>query len=117
MSESADLRINDQSYTLPIIIGKEQEQAIDISQLRKQSKFITFDDGYGNTGSCESAITFIDGDKGILRYRGYDIEELAQKSNFLETCLLLIYGELPSSSQLSEFKEKLQNFQISPLKF
>lgn len=114
MSESADLLINDQSYTLPIIMGKEKEQAIDISQLRKQSKFITFDDGYGNTGSCESAITFIDGDKGILRYRGYDIEELAQKSNFMETCLLLIYGELPSSSQLSEFKERITKYSELP---
>ena len=82
MPESADLRLNDQSYPLPILTGTEKEQAIDISQLRKLSKFITFDDGYGNTGSCESSITFIDGDKGILRYRGYDISDLAEKSNF-----------------------------------
>ncbi|HAY74729.1 MAG TPA: citrate (Si)-synthase, partial [Opitutae bacterium] len=73
MSETADLRINDQSYALKVITGSENEQAVDISLLRKQSKFITFDDGYGNTGACESSVTFIDGDKGILRYRGYDI--------------------------------------------
>ena len=76
-------------------MGTEDEHAIDISTLRKESKYITFDDGYGNTGSCESDITFIDGDKGILRYRGFDISELgAEKSNFLESCLLLFNGEL-----------------------
>ena len=107
MPESADLRLNDQSYPLPILTGTEKEHAIDISQLRKLSKFITFDDGYGNTGSCESSITFIDGDKGILRYRGYDISELAEKSNFLETCYLLIYGDLPTPERLQEFNNKI----------
>ena len=107
MPESADLRLNDQSYPLPILTGTEKEQVIDISQLRKLSKFITFDDGYGNTGSCESSITFIDGDKGILRYRGYDISDLAEKSNFLETCYLLIYGDLPTPERLQEFNNKI----------
>ena len=75
---------------------------------------ITYDDGYGNTGSCESSVTFIDGDKGILRYRGYDIAELAEKANFLEVCLLLLNGELPSSVQLSNFQEKVLAFQSLP---
>ena len=88
MSETADLRINDQSYPLKVITGTEKELAVDISLLRKQSKFITFDDGYGNTGSCESSVTFIDGDKGILRYRGYDIAELAQESTFWKPAIL-----------------------------
>jgi len=114
MSQSADLRLNDQSYPLPILEGTEQEQAIDISQLRKLSKFITFDDGYGNTGSCESEITFIDGDKGILRYRGYDISELAEKSSFLETCYLLIYGNLPSPDELSSFKDRVSQYTDLP---
>ncbi len=114
MSQSADLLINDQSYPLPILTGTEQEQAVDISQLRKHSKFITFDDGYGNTGSCESSVTFIDGDKGILRYRGYDIAELAGKSTFLETCYLLIYGNLPTATELSSLQERVAQFTELP---
>ena len=82
MSKRATLTIGDKNFPLNIFVGTEDEHAIDISTLRKESKFITFDDGYGNTGSCESDITFIDGDKGILRYRGFDISELAEKSNF-----------------------------------
>ena len=79
---------------LPLIEGSAGEQAIDISKLRDQTGLITLDSGYGNTGSCQSAITFIDGDKGILRYRGMPIEELAEKSTFLETAFLIIYGTL-----------------------
>jgi citrate synthase len=94
MSKLANLTIDDQDFSLNVISGTEDEHALDISSLRKDSKYITFDDGYGNTGSCESKITFIDGDKGILRYRGYDIAELAEKSNFLEACQLLFNGEL-----------------------
>ena len=89
MSKQATLTIGDKDFPLNILVGTEDEHAIDISTLRKESQYITFDDGYGNTGSCESDITFIDGDKGILRYRGFDISELAEKSNFLESCLLL----------------------------
>ena len=114
MSQSADLRLNDQSYSLEIITGTEQEHAIDVSKLRKQSKFITFDDGYGNTGSCESSITYIDGDNGILRYRGYDITELAEKSNFLETCHLLLYGELPTKDELKLFESRVSNYAELP---
>ena len=114
MSETADLRINDESYALNLITGTEKEQAIDISLLRKQSKFITFDDGYGNTGSCESSVTFIDGDKGILRYRGYDIAELAEQSTFLETCLLVLYGELPTAIELDAFKQRVASYANLP---
>ena len=114
MSETADLRINDESYALNVITGTEKEQAIDISLLRKQSKFITFDDGYGNTGSCESSVTFIDGDKGILRYRGYDIAELAEQSTFLETCLLVLYGELPTAIELDAFKQRVASYANLP---
>ena len=110
MPDSADLEIGDQKYTLNVITGTEQERAIDISRLRKESKVITFDDGYGNTGSCESAVTFIDGDKGILRYRGYDIAELAEKSTFLESAYLLLYGDLPSSSALQGFRQKVSDY-------
>ena len=115
MSKLANLTIDDQDFSLNVISGTEDEHALDISSLRKDSKYITFDDGYGNTGSCESKITFIDGDKGILRYRGYDIAELAEKSNFLEACQLLFNGELPSSSETNEFTQKISTKITLPL--
>ncbi len=114
MSDKATLTFGDSTYPLNIITGTENEKALDVRQLRKDSGMITYDDGYGNTGSCESSVTFIDGDKGILRYRGYDIAELAQKANFLEVCLLLLNGELPTSSQLSSFEEKVATYQKLP---
>jgi len=104
---SAHLSLNGESYELPLVIGTEDETAIDIRGLRKDTGYITFDSGYGNTGSCESAITFIDGEKGILRYRGYPIAELAEKSSFVETCFLLIYGELPGPAELERFQHEL----------
>ena len=107
MSNQATLTIGDKDFPLNVLVGTENEHALDISTLRKDSKYITFDDGYGNTGSCESEITFIDGDEGILRYRGFDIAELAEKSNFLESCLLLFNGELPTSVQLEKFTQKV----------
>ena len=107
MSNQATLTIGDKDFPLNVLVGTENEHALDISTLRKNSKYITFDDGYGNTGSCESEITFIDGDEGILRYRGFDIAELAEKSNFLESCLLLFNGELPSATQLQQFTNKV----------
>ena len=85
MADSASLQIGDQALELPIVVGSEDEKALDISKLRAETGYITIDLGYGNTGSCQSDITFIDGDKGILRYRGYAIEDLAAHSNFLET--------------------------------
>jgi citrate synthase len=97
MDEMARLEIDGKTYELPIVTGTEGERAIDIGKLRDQSGVITLDPGYKNTGSCKSAITFIDGEQGILRYRGYPIEELAEKSDFLEVAYLLIHGELPTA--------------------
>jgi citrate synthase len=107
MSNSAEIRINGDSYELPIIQGTEDEVAIDIGKFRGQSGVITIDPGFKNTGSTKSAITFLDGEKGILRYRGYTIEELAEKSTFLEVAYLLIYGELPDEKTLSDFKKEI----------
>jgi citrate synthase len=105
MSDKAKLRINDSEIDLNLIKGSENEIGIDISSLRLKSNVITLDPGYKNTGSCQSSITFLDGEKGILRYRGYSIEELAKKADFLEVAYLLIFGELPNKQQL----EKLSN--------
>jgi citrate synthase len=107
MGEKAELRIGDKVYQLPIIEGSEGERAIDIRKLRSETGYITLDAGYANTGSCRSAITFIDGDKGILRYRGIPIEELADHSNFLEVAYLLVYGHLPTQSNLDNFVESI----------
>ena len=92
MSNKAKLKINDSEIELNLIEGSEQEIGIDISSLRLKSNIITLDPGYKNTGSCKSSITFLDGEKGILRYRGYSIEELANKADFLEVAYLLIFG-------------------------
>ena len=107
MGEMATLTLKGKTYELPVYEGTEHEVAIDINNLRQQSGAITLDDSYGNTGSCKSSIAFIDGDKGILQYRGYPIEELAAKSTFLEVSHLLIYGELPTGQELSAFKGDL----------
>jgi len=107
MSENAQLTLNGKTYDLPIKIGSEKEVSLDISNLRAQSGAITLDPSYGNSGACESAITFIDGEKGILQYRGYPIEQLAEKSTFLEVAWLLINGELPTAQQLTDFRERL----------
>ena len=103
MSEQAKLEIGGTVYQLPIVVGTEDEHAVDISKLRQESGCITLDDGYSNTGSCSSAITFIDGEKGILRYRGYPIEQLAESSTFLECAYLIIYGNLPTHTEQREF--------------
>lgn len=104
MSDKATIEIKGKTYEFPIIEGTENEIAIDIKNLRSSTEgVITLDPGYKNTGSCESAITFLDGEKGILRYRGYSIEELAEKANFLEVAFLLIFGELPTKEQLEKF--------------
>ena len=104
MSDTVKLEVNQKSVDLPLIKGSEGEIGIDISKLRSQTKAITLDPGFVNTGSCESNITFLDGEKGVLRYRGYPIEQLAEKSNFLEVSYLLIYGELPTNQQLHDFE-------------
>ncbi len=100
----ATLNYDGKSLTLPVIRGTENETAIDIEKLRAQTGLITMDPGYGNTGACRSAITFIDGEKGILRFRGYDIADLAENSNFLEVSWLLLNGELPDAAELAGFK-------------
>ncbi|MEI7732224.1 MAG: citrate synthase [Verrucomicrobiota bacterium] len=107
MSNTATLTIGDKSYQLPIVVGTENEPAVDVSALRAQSGYITLDDGYGNTGSCKSQITFIDGEKGILQYRGIPIEELAMNSTFVETAYLIIFGHLPTEAELRKFSALL----------
>lgn len=107
MDDSATIRISNEKYNFPLIEGTEAECAVDIRSLRSQSGCIAFDEGYGNTGSCLSEITFIDGEKGILRYRGYPIEQLAKESSFLETAYLLINGELPVQEELDIFSQKV----------
>ena len=107
MSGNAILEYNGNRYELPVVQGSENELAIDIKNLRSQSGMITLDPGYKNTGSCESAITFLDGEQGILRYRGYAIEDLAERSSFLEVVYLLIWGELPTQAQLEKFHKDI----------
>lgn len=109
MSKTAELIIDGKSYVLPLVVGSENEVAIDISELMEKTGAITLDLGYKNTGATKSAITFLDGDNGILRYRGYAIEELAQKSNFLEVAYLLIFGELPNQQQYDKFTHDIKS--------
>lgn len=109
MAETAKLQIGDQTYEFPIVKGSEDELAIDVKALRGSTNgVITIDPGYKNTGSCYSGITFLDGEKGILRYRGYSIEDLAEKASFLEVAYLLIFGELPTAEQLHKFHEDIK---------
>ena len=110
--QKATLTIGEQSYELPIIVGTENERAIDITQLRSETGFITYDPGYGNTGACTSNITFVDGEKGILRYRGYPIEQLAEHGSFIESAYLLIFGELPTRAQRQQFREYLDEQEL-----
>jgi citrate synthase len=105
--ETAKLYLDGAEYELPVVVGSEGEVGVDITQLRARSGAITIDPGYGNTGACESGITFIDGEKGILRYRGYPIEELAGHASFVEISYLLIYGHLPSQAELDDFSGRL----------
>ncbi len=107
MTKKAELHYNGKIYELPIITGTENENAIDISRLRADTGLITLDKGFKNTGSTQSSITFLNGEEGILRYRGYSIEDLAEKSSFLEVAFLLIYGDLPSKSELDFFVEEI----------
>ena len=107
MSETAKLACDGHELELPVVEGSEQERAIDISQLRKQTGLITIDEGYVNTGSTRSAITFLNGEEGILRYRGYAIEELAENCDFIEVAFLLIYGDLPNKEQIDEFRSSI----------
>jgi citrate synthase len=112
MDKTAELILDGKSWKLPVVEGTEKELAVDISTLRDTTGFITLDDGYANTGSCRSQITFIDGEKGILRYRGIPIEELAEKSTFIEVAHLLILGRLPNSSELRRFSDMLTDNEL-----
>jgi citrate synthase len=107
MSNFAEIVIDGKSYQMPVVEGSEKEKAIDIGKLRDASGYITIDEGYKNTGATQSAITFLDGELGILRYRGYPIEQLAEKSEFLEVAYLLINGELPTAEQYTKFKKDI----------
>jgi citrate synthase len=112
MDNFAEIKLDGKTYTLPVIEGTENERAVDVSALRNQTGHITLDDGYANTGSCRSAITFIDGEKGILRYRGIPIEELAEKSTFIEVAHLIIMGHLPNHAELRRFSQLLTDNEL-----
>ena len=112
MNDFAELNWDGKKAMLPLIEGSAGERAVDISKLRDQTGLITLDSGYGNTGSCKSAITFIDGEKGILRYRGIPIEELAEQSSFVETAFLIIYGKLPTHAELARFSDLLTTHEL-----
>ena len=107
MSDHARIEFDGQSYEAPVVVGTEQERAIDITKLRTATGLISYDPGYGSTGACKSAITYLDGEAGVLRYRGYPIEQLAEQSDFVETSYLLIYGELPTQAQLDAFRHQI----------
>jgi citrate synthase len=109
MSETAKLILDGQEYELPVIVGSANEKAIDITKLRDLSGYVTLDSGYKNTGATKSAITFLDGEEGILWYRGYPIEQIAEYASFLEVAYLLIYGELPNEKELSYFTGSIRN--------
>ncbi len=108
MPHTASIKLDDKEIPLPVMVGTEGELAVDTRKLRADTGYICYDQGYGNTGSCESAITYLDGEKGILRTRGYPIEQLAEHSNFIETAYLIIYGELPNIKQRKDFGERLR---------
>ena len=111
MSKIATLEVDGKKFEFPIIEGTENELAIDIKKLRGATGgVITLDPGFKNTGSCKSAITFLDGEKGILRHRGYAIENLTKKANFLEVAYLIIFGELPTKDEFEKFEKDVKNF-------
>jgi citrate synthase len=114
LQETVELKIDGKSYEFPVIVGTEDEKAIDISSLRGKTGYITLDLGYKNTGSCKSAITFLDGERGILHYRGYSIESLADNASFLGVAYLLLFGELPTQAQLSEFEANINKYSVAP---
>ena len=112
MGKKAELHYDGKVFDIPVVIGSENENALDISRLRGESGLITLDRGFKNTGSTQSAITFLNGEEGILRYRGYSIEELAEKSSFLEVSFLLIYGELPTQQELDKFTKDISEHSL-----
>ena len=112
MTNTAKLLVDGKEFEFPILVGSEGEKAIDINNLRAQTGYITLDSGYKNTGACQSAITFLDGERGILRYRGYNIEDLAEKASFLEVAYLLIFGELPNQAELHKFQSTINKYSL-----
>ena len=108
MSESVKLSYNNQTFEFPLIEGTENEKGIDIKTLRSLTGLITYDPGFKNTGSCKSSITFLNGEEGILRYRGYSIEDLCDRSSFIEVAFLLIFGELPNEEELDLFNKEIK---------
>jgi len=112
MTNTAKLELDGKTLELPIIEGTEAERAVDISQLRAKTGYITYDESCGNTGSCQSRITFIDGEKGILRYRGIPIEELAEGSTFVQAAYLIIFGKLPTENERLRFSGLLTKYQM-----
>ena len=116
MSKPAVLTLDDKVYVFPTIEGVENEKAVDFRTLRSATGYISYDEGYGNTGSCQSEITYIDGEVGILRYRGIPIEQLADKSSFLESSYMLLYGDLPTQFELDQFKARVrEGTAVSPM--
>ncbi len=114
MSDKAKLILGDKTFELPTFTGSEGEKAVDITKLRAETGYVTLDTGYMNTGACTSAITFLDGEKGILKYRGYSIEEIAEKSSFLESSYLVFYGKLPTATELKNFEDRIASFDDVP---
>lgn len=112
MSNTATLEIDGKKHEFPLVVGTENEVAIDIKKLRGETGAVTLDPGYKNTGACESEITFLNGEEGILRYRGYSIEELASKSNFIEVSYLLIFGELPTATEIEKFEKTIKKYTL-----
>ena len=108
MSETAKIELDGKVYELPVVVGTENEKAIDISKLRDLTGYITLDTGYKNTGATKSSITYLDGEEGILHYRGYSIEQLAEKATFIEVSYLLIYGNLPNRAELDAFQDSIR---------
>ena len=112
MSNSVKISYNDSTYEFPLVKGSENEKGIDIQNLRSKTGLITYDPGYKNTGSCMSSLTYLNGEEGILRYRGYSIEELCSKVSFIQVAYLLIYGELPNEDELSAFLNEIKKESI-----
>ena len=108
MSEKVKLSYKGKDFEFPLVEGSENEKGIDIKSLRSQTGLITYDPGYKNTGSCKSDITFLDGEEGILRYRGYSIEDLCEKASFIEVAFLLIFGDMPSKKELNYFNNEIR---------
>lgn len=116
MSKQAVLKLDDNEFEFPVIQGVEDEKAVDFRTLRSRTGYISYDEGYGNTGSCQSEITFVDGEQGILRYRGIPIEQLAEASDFLESSYMILYGDLPTQKELDQFRARIsENASVSPL--